>query len=254
MISNIYQDTDVFIDHNINIEKVVERRKHVKLVYIEANIGAGKSTLLQILTHIPRIKTIQEPVNDWLNITYDIDGTTKNILDLYYSDQKKYGALFQHIALITRMNLLFRTIQNADDNDIIICERSPYSDYNCFAKLNFELGNIDKVSFSCYVNYFHYFTESLHITKPDLTIWMRVSPEEAYTRLQKRKREEGGVALSYLEMLELYHRRWLGYIQETRSTHVDEFDASQNFIEDNSIVINYISSLIVKYFNENIAT
>ncbi len=62
------------------------------LLSLEGNIGAGKSTFIKILQKnlINIYETIPEPVAEWQNIS----GKGGNLLELLYSDPKRWAYTF----------------------------------------------------------------------------------------------------------------------------------------------------------------
>jgi len=121
------------------------------VISIEGNIGSGKSTLLKkIRDFYPEIITIQEPVDEWNTI---VDEHGKTILELYYSDQKKWAFAFQMMAFITRAKNLREAVEKNPDK-LIIIERSVYTDKYVFATMLRDSGIMNDVEFSIYSRWF----------------------------------------------------------------------------------------------------
>ena len=81
------------------------------IISIEGNIGSGKSTIMKFLSNNfdnfvslngenLKICYLEEPVDIWNSFT---DKQGKNIIENYYSDQKKYAFQFQMMAYISRL-------------------------------------------------------------------------------------------------------------------------------------------------------
>ena len=119
------------------------------LISIEGNIGSGKSTIMKYLRHLKndQIMFVDEPVDEWLQITNE---ENKNCLQLFYENKKKNAFWFQILAYITRLRNLLEIIEKNNDK-IIICERSIYTDHHVFAKMLYETGNIEEMEWKTYL-------------------------------------------------------------------------------------------------------
>ena len=98
----------------------------MKLIFIEGNIGAGKSSLLKTLgEHFgDRVRIVEEPVKVWEEsglLAECYDGTVSR-------------ATFQHVALATKTAALAEALRETPPDQLIIAERSPFSDAAVFAK------------------------------------------------------------------------------------------------------------------------
>ncbi len=180
---------------------------------IEGNIGSGKSTLLENLrTSLDeqcfeingvkkRICFVKEPVDIWDSIK-DKDGN--NMLTKYYRDQKKYAFSFQMMAYISRLSLLKQSIK--ENYDIIITERSMFTDKNVFAKMLYDDGTIEEVEYNIYKKWFDEFLTEL----PEINIiYIKTNPKIAHERIKKRERIGEVIPLDYLENCHTYHENWL---------------------------------------------
>ena len=130
------------------------------IISIEGNIGSGKSTLVDMLqTHFvdnPRICFLQEPISVW-NTIKDTNGAT--ILEKYYADQTKYAFSFQMMAYISRLSLLREALKG--DYDIIVTERSVYTDSMVFAKMLYDDKKIEDIEYMIYKKWFDEFLDDL---------------------------------------------------------------------------------------------
>ena len=121
----------------------------MKIISIEGNIGSGKSTFMKKLKENnkdKRVLFLDEPVEEW-NTIKDIDG--KNIIEKYYSNQEKYAFSFQMMAYISRLTLLKRAFESKK-YEIIITERSLYTDKNVFCKMLYDDGLINLIEYKIY--------------------------------------------------------------------------------------------------------
>ena len=175
---------------------------------IEGNIGSGKSTLVKILTrtfkmlgNIPIIY-LPEPVSIWESIT---DKNGKNIIEKYYENQEKYAFSFQMMAYITRIHQL-KEILKKNENAIIICERSVFTDKEIFAKMLHDDEKIEDVEYNIYCKWFYEFVKDIPVAG---LIYVKTNPGKCEKRVIHRNRKGESIPLSYLENCHLYHENWL---------------------------------------------
>jgi deoxyguanosine kinase len=174
------------------------------LISIEGNIGSGKSTLVEYLKSLGKYIFVDEPVNEWLTIK---DNTGSNALECFYKNQKENAFCFQVLAYITRLKKLIDTVKNNSSNNIIITERSIETDRNVFAKMLYEDGLISSIEWETYNYWFDTFKE---VSKVDLIIYIKTSPDKCLERINIRNRmEESNIKTEYLEKCNKYHNDWL---------------------------------------------
>ena len=179
---------------------------------VEGNIGSGKSTLiLQLKKFFPtinvrnenlKIKYLDEPVNIWESIK-DVDG--KNIIEKFYESQEKYAFSFQMMAYISRIHNLREEIKK-NETDIIICERSVYTDKNVFAKMLYDEKKIEKINYDIYLKWFDEFVKDL---PPIFTIYVKTDPSTSFERVKKRNRKGETIPIEYLTRCNNYHNNWI---------------------------------------------
>ena len=182
-----------------------------KIISIEGNIGSGKSTLVESLrNHFVASKNIcflQEPVDIW-NTIKDKEGNT--MITKFYADTKKYSFAFQMMAYISRLAMLRKAIEK--NYDIIVVERSMFTDKMVFAKMLYDDGNIEEVEYQIYNKWFEEFIKDL---PPIDIIYVLTSPETALMRVEKRAREGETIPIEYLENCHKYHEDWLNGKSQT---------------------------------------
>jgi deoxyadenosine/deoxycytidine kinase len=169
---------------------------------IEGSIGAGKSTFLSELEKAG-YKVLYEPVNDW---SERIDGKD-SMLELYYSDKKKYGFAFQMYVLQSRVSYLLEIIKN-NPNEVIIMERCPMTDKKIFAEMMFDNGILNSYEFHVYNTWYQFLTSIL----PDVCgyIYLQVNPGVCIQRIINRNRSgESLIDVNYIQSLHERHDNWL---------------------------------------------
>jgi len=176
-----------------------------KIISIEGNIGSGKSTLVEALrTNFANNKNIcflQEPVDIW-NTIKDKKGNT--MLSKFYGDTTKYAFAFQMMAYISRLSMLKEALKK--NYEVIVVERSMFTDKMVFAKMLYDDGIIEEVEFQIYNKWFDEFINDL----PTINIiYVKTTPDIAAARVKKRSREGEIIPLEYLINCNKYHEDWL---------------------------------------------
>lgn len=180
----------------------------MRLITVEGNIGVGKTTFLKQIEYIPDIKVIYEPVDDWLAYK---DNDDVSIFEMFYNNKKRYAFTFQIMALQTRFENLVRICEEKknDDNVVVVCERSIFTDYNVFAKTTNKEGDMSDVELQIYKKCHEFMTKLCNISI-DKYIYLKASPEVCMERIKKRDREgEENITIDYLRLLDECHDKWL---------------------------------------------
>jgi deoxyadenosine/deoxycytidine kinase len=214
-----------------------------KIFSIDGNIGSGKSTIKSILEKKYNNKYIflREPVDLWDNIK-DENGNT--ILSKFYGDIKTYAFSFQMMAYISRLALLREICRNNPDK-IIISERCVETDKNVFAKMLFDDGNIEKVNYQIYLQWFDEFIKDFPITG---YIYIDTSPEKCSERINIRNREGETIPIDYLINCDKYHNEWLSGVD----SHVLRIDGScdinsENYNNNLNKIVSFIENVANSY-------
>tara|TARA_Y100001936_G_scaffold251503_1_gene307723 strand:- start:1876 stop:2589 length:714 start_codon:yes stop_codon:yes gene_type:complete len=216
---------------------------------VEGNIGSGKSTLVKMLKeHLKKIKNTEviylpEPVAEWESIK-DSDG--KNAIEKYYENPDKYAFSFQMMAYISRIHQLRETL-HTNNNVIIICERSVFTDKEIFAKMLHDDGKIGEIEYNIYCKWFYEFVKDIPVGG---LIYVKTNPEICERRVIKRNRKGETIPLVYLQNCHKYHEDWLN----NESLPVLKLDGDNDFIdklpdtwlETINIFVNSLSPRIVE--------
>lgn len=181
-----------------------------KIVSVEGNIAAGKSRLLTELQEVAhdrgiRIIYVHEPVSEWGTIRNKDD---TDILTLFYNDQHKYAFSFQMMAYISRLVSIKKAVETVrpDEDCIIICERSVWTDRYVFAKMLYDEGKIEEVNFNIYLRWFDEFINDYPISA---IIYIPTPPELCAERVKLRNRPGEDIPIEYLQRCHNYHVEWL---------------------------------------------
>ncbi|MCO5182884.1 MAG: deoxynucleoside kinase [Anaerolineae bacterium] len=173
-----------------------------KMVLIEGNIGAGKTTLGRRLAAESDYTFIPEPTDLWR------EGYASNMLDLFYSDTKRWAFTFQMVAFSTRAKT-WHEIEQHTDHQHVLLERSIYCDRYVFAENCVRTGLFTASEHQLYTDMWEFMVRNF-VDEPDKIIYLRTSAEICLERIAARGRnEEAGIPLSYLQELETLHDEWL---------------------------------------------
>ena len=161
---------------------------------IAGMIGAGKSTLATALGEHLGIDVYYEPVDN------------NEYLEDFYRDTRRYS-------FATQIYLLNRRFQQ--HQEIIwrgrpaVQDRTIYED-SIFARMLAETGLMDERDYRTYVELFR--NMSNFMCKPNVIVYLDVSPERSMERIQARGREvEHGITIDYLAAL---HRGYQDFVNE----------------------------------------
>ena len=208
----------------------------LRIYSCEGNIGAGKTTLLGHIENLAKsfnqyqIIVLREPVDVWSTVRSP-DGL--NILENFYKDPVKYAFPFQVLAFTTRLTMLKNAIKNNPDCEVIICERSLYADGNIFAKMLYDDGTMDDLSYQIYRKMYEDAIEEFPLRG---VIYLTIPPELCAKRIVQRGRSgEENIPLVYLEKCSKYHETWLNQLNlEFQVIRMDENDVNE-FIENGNL-------------------
>jgi deoxyadenosine/deoxycytidine kinase len=147
-------------------------------------IGAGKTTLADALGKVLDLPVYYEPVID--NV-YLAD---------FYKDQKKYAFPLQVYLLNKRFQQQQQIIWQGKGG---VQDRTIYED-SVFARMLRDTGMMEERDYETYGALFN--NMSNFMNKPNLIIYLDVSPEESLRRIKLREREmESSIPLEYLQRL-----------------------------------------------------
>lgn len=171
-------------------------------------IGVGKTTLTKQLADQLNCQVAYEPVE------------TNPYLEDFYADKERHGAMMQLHLLGERFKQHQSIIWSQTPT---IQDRTIYED-TIFAKMGCEDGWIGEREYRTYKQLFHMMTRFL--AYPDLLVYLRVEPEVALERIEKRGRgAEEGMPIEYLRSL---HEGYESFIEDiNRFVNVLRIDWSE---------------------------
>lgn len=206
------------------------------ILTIEGNIGSGKSTLVKRLRkELSNVWTfLDEPVDEWLKLK---DENDKSLIELFYSDKKRYSYTFQNYAYITRMRKLMET----KPHNVNVTERCVLTDKHVFAKMLTDDGYMNKMEDQMYNDWFDIFEK---FAKIDLVVYIKTDPKVCDERIKIRAREGEDIPIEYLERLHEYHEKWINKIDTNKLLVLD---GSTNFKDNPDEFIQQIKAFVDKF-------
>jgi len=167
-------------------------RSKYRIIGISGIIGAGKSTFARAIAKRLGWSYIGEPVSE------------NPYLADFYIDKAKYGFAMQIFLLHHRFRQHQEMVWSSNG---AVQDRTIYEDV-IFAKMLHESGDITKRDFETYCSAFDVMSNFIH--RPDLIIYLDVTPETALERVKGRGREcEQGMPIEYLRALRAGYEDWL---------------------------------------------
>ncbi|TKW27121.1 hypothetical protein SEVIR_3G237500v4 [Setaria viridis] len=176
---------------------------------VEGNISVGKTTFLQRIANETielrdLVEIVPEPIDKW----QDVGPDHFNILDAFYAEPHRYAYTFQNYVFVTRV--MQERESQAGIKPLRLMERSVFSDRMVFVRAVHEANWMNEMEISIYDSWFDPVVSSLPGLIPDGFIYLRASPDTCHKRMMHRRRsEEGGVTLDYLQGLHEKHESWL---------------------------------------------
>lgn len=184
------------------------------LVRIEGNVGAGKTTLAtrftEVMSQDMRVEHLKEPVDSWR----DYHGT--NLLNVYYSDKRRWGFLFQTVALTHMHDIEKKAVEMCNEATsrsepiTVVMERSTFSVSELFNELLYQHNYLTQPEHQALLGLSNAMQCPLaQYSQHVVNVYVRSPPDVCYTRLTERSRPEelGRVSLDYLRHLHDLHEK-----------------------------------------------
>ena len=163
-------------------------KKLKKLYFIEGNISSGKSTLVESLKK-GGCAVFDEPVDEWTSRYVESDG--ENILQKFYDNMARWSFQFEVAIMTTRYKRLKEAL--ASDSEVVFLERSLWTDRKCFAQNLYDEGNMTKLEWTIYCEWFDTFMEAISFVLQNVDVYymhLHTEPEEFHRRMLERARKE----------------------------------------------------------------
>ena len=181
------------------------RASTMRIYSVDGNIGAGKTTFLEaVRASMPLVHVVLEPVGEWMRLK-NAEGVS--LLELFYSDKKRWAYTFQNCAILTRLRAIQEAMASLPEDAVILTERSVLTDRFVFAEMLRASGDLDCLEWELYCKWFDTFATSLPITG---VIYLTTGVGTSAGRIVKRGRSgEDHIPLDYLGSLDAAHRSWI---------------------------------------------
>jgi deoxyadenosine/deoxycytidine kinase len=208
---------------------------------VEGNIGAGKSTFLKLVqTHLAHINVVFEPIHNWQN---NQDG--KSLLTSFYQSPHRWAYTMETLAMACRVTEHLKEQQHT--NPFRLIERSIYSGHYCFAYNDYQSGFLTDLEWNMYSSWFNFLIPN-HCVPPRGFIYLKVTPEVAHARIQKRSRSgESAIPLEYLQQISMRHDQFLvnkiGILPNLQQVPVLILDCNEEFEDNQALLQSHLQAL-----------
>lgn len=143
----------------------------------------------------------------------------ESLLEVFYSDRKRWSYTFQSFALLSRFQNIEESIRKKesngsgqkiinDRNNVFITERCLGTDFYVFTKMLREEKSMNKLEYDLYCRLYQHLRSQA--TPLEGIIYVSTDPEECSKRIAGRNRSgESGISIDYLRNLSQCQREWL---------------------------------------------
>ena len=204
----------------------------IYLFSIDGNIGAGKSTLIKKLEKEIKninsfpVKFLSEPVDLWSSIRNTV--FDKNILELFYSDQIKYGFQFQ-ILVLTSLVKQINNFKRTNKDCILISERSLFTSMFVFAEMLHDDNKLTKIEYDILKMLFEQLSYDIELCG---IIYLDTPAEVCHERILKRGRSGEIIDIDYLVKVENYYKKFIDSHKTLISNNEYDIKKIESFILD----------------------
>jgi deoxyadenosine/deoxycytidine kinase len=156
------------------------------------------------------VTVYEEPLDVWKERYVNHDG--ENILGLFYGKMKRWSFHMEVAVMTTRLRQLKAALE--DSSEVVVVERSVFTDFYVFAPNLHSAGQMQKVEWEIYEDWYRV---TLELTLAPLLqqanvqyIFLDTNATTCHERKMKRDRkEEKTMAPDYLIQLQERHESWL---------------------------------------------
>ena len=219
----------------------MDKRNKPFTVIIEGNIGSGKTTLLNYFSKYRDVEVLQEPVERWRNVeghnllvtfeqkfcAFFLRSLITILFDqsLLYNEPARWSLTFQTHVQLTMLD--HHTKETSAK--VKLMERSIFSGRYCFVENLHQSKLMEPAEYAVISEWFKWITKNIDVdvdligsclqnsNNPQmhhfhcyyLLVYLRSNPEVVHKRiLQRARKEEKTVPLSYIVALHEIHEEW----------------------------------------------
>jgi len=214
-----------FVDLPVHwVRDQVIKRKTPYVIGFEGGLAAGKSDFLKKCEmNYENVRFCWEPTPVWTNVRLDAPGTHEDpreeaepatdgrydILGLRHGNPERYTFTMSLWALITRIETMKETIQEAyhdESIDFVFVERT-WEANKIFAELHYEQGNMTEVERSMYESWMRFLAPLAPFTHG--FVFLENAVDTVMQRLEDRGRlDDAEVSEYFVDRLMMKHESW----------------------------------------------
>lgn len=210
-----------------------------KIYIVDGNIGSGKSTVLKNLARVG-YHVVYEPLDVWEEKYADASGS---LFDKFYADKPKWSFAMQIGVVTSRLRRLAEALES-NKSEVLVVERSIYTDRHVFAKNLKKLGHLNEIEQKIFDDFFLQCADlySAIVDGIDISyVYLNTSTDVCFQRKEKRNRtaeSSNSLPPDYMVELGKLHSEWL--LDDDMQDHVHVVNG--NLSEEE--VINQIFSIL----------
>ena len=223
------------------------------LIQFDGAIGAGKTTGINAM--VKQLETVFEPnevviilenVSLWTEKHTILDGEPKSLLELQYSDPKRWAFTAQVVIFKDGINAMVKTIRNNPNAKVFLMERGPSSN-KLFMELLYEEGKMSEYEYTQNKEWAAMW-EELSPFNPDLHVVFYPNLDICMDRITSRSRAgEELIPKPYQKALIAKHQQM--FIEKTLGVPVLEI-TSNDFLHDIPAQVELTTYIQQLYFRE----
>lgn len=184
------------------------------VICLDGPIGGGKSVLIDLIEKEvahrldARLLCIAEPCDEF---------ESSGMLQGFYDDLKNRSAQFQTFVFVTRMNRIREKLEeyrqkHKTDPEMVILERSIFTDRHIFVEMLLASGLMDDYGYKSYLSMWDFMLQTwdqILPIHPNAYLYLSTSLETCMERIASRNRPGENVSSEYQASLIRQHEKWL---------------------------------------------
>lgn len=180
-----------------------DQHPYPRLISMAGLIGAGKTTLADYLCRY---------IGTDISVVHHEAVDTNELLPLFYEDMGRWGFALQ-VSLLNQRHSQLQRINWADEEIKVHIEDRFMEEDHIFATTLWKQGKMSDIEFKIYENMVK--TYENYAKRPDLIVFLDVSPEKSAERIAERGRSmESSIPMDYLRALHDEYQLFIKWISK----------------------------------------